>query len=452
MREAGHVEAIGWLRDLLQEAREAADRLRAEAAWRRGLLETEQQLTADQAAQLAARAEQVAWLEGNLAARDAALAAALAAAALEQAALDLKRAAQEERAEAAEARAAAAEARAHRAEQGEHAAKEKAGVAQADLARVLGSLSWRITRPLRFLRARVAEQPGPPPSPPLLEPAPPSPSPPAPAPAAEPPPIPAPEPPEPPPEPEPEPARPEPEPIPPPAPPEPPAPAAPPAPVRPLHVVHQFHAGSGPGDAVTNAMFLIRGLLRAMGYQSDIFAEHVHEALTGEVKPVDALPQHDGYVLLAHHSMGFTTFERIVALPAAKVLVYHNITPPELLTETPYAPLARLGRDQLAAWQPRAVAALADSEYNAIELRSLGFDPVRSCTLLFDLDLVRQRVTTTPRNEAIFTILFVAGSRPPRRRTTWSPPMPASARATAKPPAWCWWACLMPTRRPIWIG
>ncbi len=105
-REAGHVESIGWLRDLLQEAREAADRLRAEAAWRRELLETEQRLTGDQAAQLAARAEQVAWLEGILATRDAALAAALAAAALEHAALDSKRAAQEERADAAEARGA----------------------------------------------------------------------------------------------------------------------------------------------------------------------------------------------------------------------------------------------------------------------------------------------------------------------------------------------------------
>ena len=52
-------------------------------------------------------------------------------------------------------------------------------------------------------------------------------------------------------------------------------------------------------------------------------------------------------------------------------------------------------------------AALADSEYNAIELRSIGFNPVRACTLLFDpADLIRPR-DEAPDPARPFTVLFV---------------------------------------------
>ena len=50
---------------------------------------------------------------------------------------------------------------------------------------------------------------------------------------------------------------------------------------------------------------------------------------------IDDLPLHGDYVLIVHHSMGFKACERIAALPARKVLVYHNITPSEFLGDFP---------------------------------------------------------------------------------------------------------------------
>ncbi len=186
--------------------------------------------------------------------------------------------------------------------------------------------------------------------------------------------------------------------------------------LHPVHTVHQFHAGSAMGDAITNAMLMIRSMLRAMGYASEIFAEHIGEGLAGELHTIDALPRHDRYVLLAHHSIGHPGFDRIIALPARKIIVYHNITPPELLTLTPYGSYARTGREQLAAWRAHAVASLADSEYNAIELRTLGFSAVRSCTLLFDLAALRQQAAAAriPPHESPFTILLVGRITPPK--------------------------------------
>ncbi len=178
---------------------------------------------------------------------------------------------------------------------------------------------------------------------------------------------------------------------------------------RPTGIVHQFHSGSAVNDAITNALLLLRTQLRLMGYRSDVFVEHRDPLLQGELRLASELPSHGDYVLILHHSMGFDAYNRIVALPATKILMYHNITPPELFAGQPdIQRYAALGRAQLADMRGRVVSALADSEYNAIELRALGFPDVAACTLLFDLDALRvappSRVADTTKP---FTILFV---------------------------------------------
>ncbi len=243
-------------------------------------------------------------------------------------------------------------------------AEQAAQAAEQWLAAVRSSTSWRVTHPLRraaALSGRLRGQQAPPPEP---------------APAAQ---------------------------------PEPPAAAAaagesPP----PLRVVHQFHSGSATGDAITHAMLVTRALLRELGYESDIFVEHRDPALAGELRLLDELPAHSGYVLIVRHSMGYDAFPRIVALPAPKVLIYHNITPPEFLAHAPaLQDYARLGREQLASMRPHIAAALADSEFNAIELRRLGFDPVQACPLLFDVEALRRQAGGPRPAGAPFTVLFV---------------------------------------------
>ncbi len=179
---------------------------------------------------------------------------------------------------------------------------------------------------------------------------------------------------------------------------------------RSTRVVHQFHSGSAVGDAITNSMLMIRGLLRGLGFASDIYVEHRDPLLADELLLVQELPEHDGYVLLVHHSMGYAAFDRIVELRAAKILVYHNITPVHLLPDSPtYEHYAHVGRLQLAHWRGLVVASMADSEYNALELRTLGFGTPRACMLLFSLDALRDRVAARGQGHrsAAFTVLFV---------------------------------------------
>ncbi|MGH7042011.1 MAG: FkbM family methyltransferase, partial [Acetobacteraceae bacterium] len=186
-----------------------------------------------------------------------------------------------------------------------------------------------------------------------------------------------------------------------------PLPAA--RPEWPRRVIHQFHSATTTGDAITNAMLLTRQVLRGQGYESEIFVDHLDPQLAGEIRPLDHLPLRDDYVLILRHSLGFRAFDRVIALPAPKVLLYHNITPAHLLASVPELQRAsELGRAQLAEMRPLVSAAMADSEYNAIELRRLGFDPVLTCTLLFDLDAMRAAARPKKADqEQPFTILFV---------------------------------------------
>jgi len=182
----------------------------------------------------------------------------------------------------------------------------------------------------------------------------------------------------------------------------------------PIRIVHQFHSGSASGDAITNSMLLIQRLLRGLEFESEIFVEHRDPRLADRLRLVDELPQHPQYILIVHHSMGFDCFDRVAASPAVKILLYHNITPAEFFPNNPHVQrYIRLGHEQLNRWRPMISAALADSEYNAIELRRLGYEPVHACQLLFDVErMLAERSEKRGASNEPYTILFVGRIAP----------------------------------------
>lgn len=181
-----------------------------------------------------------------------------------------------------------------------------------------------------------------------------------------------------------------------------------PAPLR--RAVHQFHPGVAYGDAVTQSMLLTRRILRGLGYRSDIYIQYPDDQLDEQFLMLDDLPEHDDYVLIVLHSLGYEQAARIAALPAPKILMYHNITPAHLLAGVPgLARFAELGREQLDFWRDRTATALAVSEFNALELRRHGYQSVAVCPLLFDIEALRARAAPGAGREADqpLTVLFV---------------------------------------------
>jgi glycosyltransferase involved in cell wall biosynthesis len=138
-------------------------------------------------------------------------------------------------------------------------------------------------------------------------------------------------------------------------------------------------------------MIFTRRLLRELGFQSEIYCEHIPEELQGNICHLSALALAADDLLLVHHSLGYENDAWLKAVTTPKVLVYHNITPAHLLPEDgPWRKLSVLGREQLHTWAPGFLGAIGDSDSNSAELRAAGFANVITLALLVDTDLVRR--------------------------------------------------------------
>lgn len=144
--------------------------------------------------------------------------------------------------------------------------------------------------------------------------------------------------------------------------------------------VHQVLAGAAPRDAITNHALEARLILREMGFRSELFAEdrHTDASLKDRIHPHTEWNERTqaGDAVIVHYSIESPAFDYVMERAGVVGMQYHNITPPDLLWR--YSPgLARqcaAGRAHLASLAARVQYASADSQFNADELTSLGFD------------------------------------------------------------------------------
>src|SRR5207247_9822347 len=98
---------------------------------------------------------------------------------------------------------------------------------------------------------------------------------------------------------------------------------------EPLHFAHQFNPVIAYGDAVGNDYLELQRIFGSAGVRSDLLAAEVKpemRALTGSWDDLELIKRRDG-LLLVHHSIGTDTVPKVLASPARKAIVYHNITP-----------------------------------------------------------------------------------------------------------------------------
>lgn len=143
--------------------------------------------------------------------------------------------------------------------------------------------------------------------------------------------------------------------------------------------IHQVLATLGYGDAIGHEVLGIQRVLRAAGYESEIFVESADarvEDLTIDYRELPAA-SHPDNILIHHFSIGSRASRVAYALPDRMVLVYHNITPPQyfLNVHPLLVQLCYNGRRELALYRSRVELALGDSEYNRQELEAAGFNP-----------------------------------------------------------------------------
>ncbi len=189
-----------------------------------------------------------------------------------------------------------------------------------------------------------------------------------------------------------------------------------------MRQVHQLLAALSYGDAIGNEALAIQAHLRAAGFASDIFAEHVHPRMAHLARPLWHYPQVSSpeTVCLFHFSIGSASERLIFQAPDRLVSIYHNITPPEFfLGFHPHlAGLCYHGRRELQAFAPRTELALGDSEYNRRELEAAGYRQTGVLPIVLDWSLYGRRPSPVARRlyaDGRKNILFVGRVIPNKR-------------------------------------
>ncbi|MBQ9116205.1 MAG: glycosyltransferase family 4 protein [Clostridia bacterium] len=131
------------------------------------------------------------------------------------------------------------------------------------------------------------------------------------------------------------------------------------------------------GDAVSNDARAIAKVIAEMGYKTAIYAENVDQRIKDPlVHRINKLPSIDkNDVVIFNHSTGTELCYSLPNMNGRKMMIYHNITPPEFFA--PYSAVAtkltEYGYAGTKHLSDKIDYVMADSAYNAEELRRMGY-------------------------------------------------------------------------------
>lgn len=153
--------------------------------------------------------------------------------------------------------------------------------------------------------------------------------------------------------------------------------------------IHQLVAGFSKGDAISNEARVLREMFRGWGHASEIHCEtkRILPELRKDARDLSATAEFapDDLAVL-HLSIGSPANLVFKNLKCRRVIVYHNITPPDFflgLNEEIRGQLKR-GLDEAKALAGCADLTIAVSKFNAGELEAMGHRNVQVLPLMLD--------------------------------------------------------------------
>ncbi len=153
-------------------------------------------------------------------------------------------------------------------------------------------------------------------------------------------------------------------------------------------IVEQFLPALHDGDAVGGSTLTLHRFLLARGVDSRIVAMTIDPSLAGQAIPFDDYRETPAAIKILHFAIPSPLTDFFLRVKGPRVMIYHNVTPPGFFAD--FSPdLTRFvagGRDHLRQLAGCFDLSLADSEYNAEELRTLGYGRVEVFPIQLDLD------------------------------------------------------------------
>lgn len=132
------------------------------------------------------------------------------------------------------------------------------------------------------------------------------------------------------------------------------------------------------GDAVGNDTLAIKKILMDMGYETQIYAESMMPMFLEKkmAQSIDQLPKlKKEDVLIYHLSTGTDLNYKLAELPGRKIIVYHNVTPPQFFKGYDYTSeqLTTKGLEGVKFLADKAEYCLAVSAFNKEDLEKYGY-------------------------------------------------------------------------------
>ncbi len=156
-----------------------------------------------------------------------------------------------------------------------------------------------------------------------------------------------------------------------------------------IMIVEQFLPAFHAGDAIGNSTWRLHEFLESKGIHSRIIALSMDESKKDSAVPFESYREDPDAVKILHFAIPSLLTDIFPSLKGPKVMIYHNITPPEFFVpfSAEMTRFTQSGREHLARMRKCFDLCVADSEYNAEELRELKYSAeIRTFPITIDLD------------------------------------------------------------------
>ncbi len=150
-------------------------------------------------------------------------------------------------------------------------------------------------------------------------------------------------------------------------------------------LIPAFHKG----DAIGDTGLHMKQFLRSKGFSSQIYCLNCDEDLENDSEFFKNFkkPERSDITIL-HYALPSPLTKEFMELSNKKVMIYHNITPPEFFIDysEEMTRISMLGRKELQSLVSHVDLAFADSEYNRSELEEMGYEQTEVFSLFVDFD------------------------------------------------------------------
>ena len=176
------------------------------------------------------------------------------------------------------------------------------------------------------------------------------------------------------------------------------------------------------GDAIGDSARLMRDAFRAWGHEADVYGLELDEDLEGDGRPFSQWRAGGaGDVVILHYALPSPLSDALEAHRGRRVLLHHNITPPEFFVghDPELARICAIGQREFRRLAPHVDLGLADSEFNRRELEAAGFARTGVLPIYLDFRRYRERPDPVLRRmlaDGPTNLLFVGRVTPNKRQ------------------------------------